>query len=396
MAEPAESTWTESLLDRIAACLPAGRPVGALHEPLFAGNEKAYLLECIDTTLVSSVGPFVDRFERLLEQITGAAKAVAVVNGTAALHMGLLLAGVKPGDEVLVPAMTFVATANAVRHCGATPHFVEVSPITLGLDPEALRAYLADIGERTEAGFRNRRSGNFIRACVPMHAFGFPVNMGPLLELCESLNIPVVEDAAEALGSFWQGKHAGTFAPIGVLSFNGNKIVTTGGGGALLFRDVKLGEKAKHLTNTAKKPHPYAFEHDAVGYNYRLPNLNAALGVAQLERLDALLAAKRRLAEKYRRAFDGHAVASFLVEPQGCRSNYWLCSLALRGAYSLKRDAVLEAAVARKLPLRPPWKILYELPMYAQAPRMSCPVAESLATSLIQLPSGPGLAQEGA
>ncbi len=389
-----DSNRVASLLDRIASCLPEGRTVGALHEPLFAGNEKAYLSECIDTTLVSSVGPFVDRFERELERITGASKAVAVVNGTAALHLGLMLAGVKPGDEVLVPAMTFVATANAVSHCGAIPHFVEVSPTTLGLDPASLRAYLTEIGKRSEKGFLNRRSGKFIRACVPMHTFGFPVNMEPLLSLCEELGIQVVEDAAEALGSYWHGKHAGTFAPIGVLSFNGNKIVTTGGGGALLFRDVKLGERAKHLSTTAKKPHPYAFEHDAIGYNYRMPNLNAALGVAQLERLEILLAAKRRLAQRYQQAFQGDSKAVFLSEPSGSQSNYWLCSLALRGVQDGARDAVLEAAVARKIPLRPPWKILYELPIYAQAQRMPCPVAEGLAASLIQLPSGPALAPE--
>ena len=294
----------------------------SLHEPEFKGNEWAYVKDCIDTGWVSSVGKYVDEFERKLVEFTGARYAVAVVNGTAALHVALQIAGVKVGDEVLVPALSFVATANAVSHCGAVPHFVDSCESTLGLDVKALAAHLERIAERTAHGYRNKETGRRIAAIVPMHTFGHSVDLASLMEVAARFSLPVVEDAAESLGSTYHGRHTGTFGCMGVLSFNGNKIITTGGGGAILTNDPEIARQAKHLTTTAKQPHRWEFFHDAVAYNYRLPNLNAALGCAQLESLPNFLSRKRQLAANYRKAFEHLPGLHFVDEPLDCHSNF--------------------------------------------------------------------------
>ena len=285
----------------------------ALHEPSFGGNEWSYVKECLDSTFVSSVGKFVDRFEDDLARFTGAKYAVAVVNGTAALHIAMRMVGVVAGDEVLVPALTFVATANAVTYCGATPHFVDCEESTLGMDASALRDYLGSIARISEGACINRSTGRIIRAVVPMHAFGNPLDIEVLMEVAREFHLTVIEDAAESLGSYVAGRHTGTFGTIGTLSFNGNKTVTTGGGGALITDDSGLAKLAKHLTTTAKMPHRWEYFHDQIGFNYRMPNINAALGCAQLEQLPGFLDSKRRLFERYKSAF-AHIPEVRLVE----------------------------------------------------------------------------------
>jgi perosamine synthetase len=368
----------------------------SLHEPRFGGNEWAYVKDCLDTGWVSSVGAYVDRFEQALAEVTGATRAIAVVNGTAALHVALMLAGVKPGEEVLVPALTFVATANAVVYCGAVPHFVDSERRTLGLDPSKLADYLGDIAESSPEGCRNRATGRLIRAALPMHTFGCPVDLDPLLECCARHGIVVVEDAAESLGSYYKGRHTGTLSGLGTLSFNGNKLVTTGGGGAILVNDAELGRRAKHLTTTARQPHRWSFYHDQVGYNYRLPNLNAALGCAQLEQLAGFLESKRALACRYAQAFQQVAGVSVFVEPEFARSNYWLNVLLLDEEFSEERDAVLEQTNQSGFLTRPSWTLMHKLPMYAGCPRMDLSVAESLERRIINLPSTAGLGNTSA
>lgn len=363
-----------------------------LHEPEFSGNEWAYVKECLDTGWVSSVGKYVDEFELRLAEYTGARHAVAVVNGTAALHIALELAGVKEGDEVIVPALSFVATANAVAHCGAIPHFVDSAQDTLGIDPVALGIHLAHIAEPATSGLRNRETGRRIAAIVPMHAFGHPVALAPLLDLAGRYDLPVIEDAAESLGSFYQGRHTGTFGKMGALSFNGNKIITTGGGGAILTDDAELARHAKHLTTTAKRPHRWEFFHDEVAYNYRLPNLNAALGCAQLELLPDMLVRKRRLAERYRSVFVDASGISFCAEPAGSQSNYWLNAVRIAAADMQVRDALLAASNDAGYQCRPAWTLLHKLPMFAGCPRAPLLVAEQLEASLINLPSSAKLA----
>lgn len=383
---------SQALLAVLRSAIGEAAPRVPLHEPEFAGNEWAYVKECIDTGWVSSVGKFVDRFELQLAELTGARHAVAVVNGTAALHMALLLAGVRAGDEVLVPALSFVGTANAVAHAGAIPHFVDSASSSLGLDPAALREHLHRVAERSTGACRHRATGRRIAAVVPVHVFGHAAGLEGLLAVCREWGLPVVEDAAESLGSTWQGRHTGTFGELGVLSFNGNKVVTTGGGGAILTNDAALAQRAKHLTTTAKQPHRWAFVHDEVGYNYRMPNLNAALGCAQLEQLPGFLARKRALAARYRAALEGSPHFDFVDEPDGCASNFWLAALRLRSADPARRDALLEAANDAGYQCRPVWTLLNRLPMYAQAPRAPLPVAEAIESSLINLPSSPRLA----
>lgn len=363
----------------------------ALHEPRFQGNEQIYVHECIASTFVSSVGQYVDRFERELAAYTGARRAVALVNGTAALQVALKLAGVEAGDEVLVPALTFVATANAVHYLGATPHFVDSSPDTLGLDPVALKGWLKHIGERTSEGTRNRETGRRIRAMVPMHTFGHPCDLDGLLALAQDYQLQLVEDAAESLGSFYHGRHTGTFGLLGTLSFNGNKTITTGGGGAILTNDERLAGQAKYLTTTAKKPHRWEYVHDEVGYNFRMPNLNAALGCAQLEQLPDFLASKRRLTERYLQVFADVPQVRLMTEPTGCRSNYWLQTLLLDEAVADQRDPILEATNDVGLMTRPAWVLMHYLPAYQHCPRAPLPVAESLARRIINIPSSAGL-----
>jgi perosamine synthetase len=366
-----------------------GTPNGILplHEPVFAGNETAYLDECIKSTFVSSVGKFVDRFERMLEEFTGAKRAIAVVNGTAALHTCFTLAGVEQGDEVMSPALTFIATTNAITYCGATPHFVDSSFETLGMDAQALGARLDAIATRTAKGIVNRETGRRIAAIAPMHTFGHPVDMDAITAIARRWDVPVVEDAAESLGSSYKGHVVGSQARLAATSFNGNKIVTTGGGGAILTSDEELGRRAKHLTTTAKLPHKWAFTHDEIGFNYRLPNLNAALGCAQLEQLSGFLKNKRRLAMGYDRAFAGVGGVRFAREPEGTASNYWLNAIMLDEAHSAMRDEVLTALNDAGFGARPAWTLMHHLPMFTACPRGDLRVAESIERRLINLPS---------
>jgi perosamine synthetase len=341
---------------------------------------------------VSSVGAFVDRFERDLADFAGSRHAVAVVNGTAALHVCLQLAEVVPGDEVLVQALTFVATANAVTYCGAVPHFVDVEEGTLGMAPRALGEYLEDIAEVRGGACLNRKSGRRIRAMVPMHTFGHPVDLDGLQDVATRFGLELVEDAAESLGSLYKGRHTGNTGRVSALSFNGNKVITTGGGGAILTNDEQLARRAKHVTTTARVPHRWAFDHDMVGYNYRLPNLNAALGCAQLEQLPAFLERKRQLQGRYCEAFAGLAGIRVFAEPEGCRSNYWLQTLLLDETNGDLRDPILDVTNGAGLMTRPAWTLLHRLAPFAGCPRMDLPVAESLERRIINVPSSPQLA----
>jgi perosamine synthetase len=377
----------ESILAVLTSCLPAGAETVALHAPCFAGNEWEYVKQCLDSGWVSSKGQFVERFEGMLADYTGITGAVATVNGTAALHISLILAGVRPGDEVLTPALTFVATANAVSYCGAIPHLVDCEARTLGLDPAKLADYLAGLAEVRHAVCFSRRTGRPIRAVIPMHTFGHPVDLDPLAELCARYRITLIEDAAEALGSFYKGKHAGHWGKMAVLSFNGNKTVTTGGGGALLTNDAALARQARHLTTTARVAHQWAFDHDRVGYNYRMPNLNAALGCAQLEQLPGFIKRKRALAERYRRAFAGLAGVRFFAEPEFARSNYWLNALLLETADAGLRDRILEVTNQNGIMTRPVWTLMHQLPMYRDCPQMPLREAEALRDRLVNIPS---------
>jgi perosamine synthetase len=367
-------------IDRAAA--------SALHEPFFGGNEAAYVRECVDTGWVSSVGKFVDRFEHDLAAFTGAQRAVAVSTGTAALHVALVLAGVKPGDEVIVPTLTFVGTANAVSHAGGIPHFVDSDPVTLGLDPDKLAVYLDAVADIDNGVARNRRTGRRIAAVVPVHIYGHPMNIDALVVTCTKLSIPIVEDAAESLGSWFRERHTGTFGLVSAVSFNGNKTVTTGGGGAILTNDEALGALAKHVTTTAKKPHPWRFDHDMVAWNYRMPNINAALGCAQLEQLPQFLTDKRRLAVRYRDALSTIPGVRFVSEPPGSRSNYWLNVILIEEGADSDLESTLGALQQAGIGARPAWTLMHRLPMYAAAPRGDLSVAEQLASQIINLPSG--------
>ena len=362
-----------------------------LHTPEFSGKERDYLVECVDSNFVSSVGEFVDRYERMLEDYTGAKRAVVTVNGTAALHAALHLAGVTAGDEVLVPAFTFIATANAVAYCGAVSHFIDIEEETLGVDPEKLRTYLRQICTSKNGQCLNRLTGASVKAIVPMHAFGHPVRMHELVEVCQEFGIVVVEDAAESLGSFYKEIHTGNFGKVAALSFNGNKIITTGGGGAILTNDDELGQLAKHVTTTAKVPHRWEFVHDCVGFNYRMPALNAALGCAQMEQLPDMLKRKRTLAMKYARAFSDIEGVKFFTEPEHSKSNYWLNALVLAEEDLGLRDALLEQTNDAGLMTRPAWTLMHQLSMFKNNPRMDLTAAESLAKRIINIPSSANL-----
>ncbi|HAC40635.1 MAG TPA: aminotransferase DegT [Rikenellaceae bacterium] len=369
--------------------LYANRDFVPLSVPLFAGNEKKYLEECIDTTFVSSVGPFVDRFEKEIAAYTGAARAVVCVSGTNALHMSLLLSGVERDDEVLTQALTFIATCNAISYIGAHPVFLDVDRETLGLSPSAVRAWLENNAELREDGCYNRRTGRRVKACVPMHTFGHPVRIKELVTICEKWHIQVVEDAAESIGSLYEGQHTGTFAPIGALSFNGNKTITTGGGGMLLFQDAAVGEHAKHLTTQAKIPHRWEFRHDEVGYNYRMPNINAALGCAQLENLDRYIESKRGIAAAYARFFQDMPGVQFFTEPKGCRSNYWLNAIILEDRAA--RDEFLEFSNDHGVMTRPVWELMNRLPMFEHCENDGLANSIWLADRIVNIPSSPKL-----
>ena len=363
----------------------------ALHEPSFEGNEWLYLKECLDSTFVSSVGKFVDRFEEDLARYTGSRYAISVVNGTAALQIALKLAGVQTDDEVLIPALTFVATANAVKYCNATPHFAESEEYTLGIDTSKLREYLKQNTIQQSGQCINKYTGKVIRALVPMHTFGHPSDIEGLLSISHDFKLALVEDAAESLGSFYQGRHTGTFGLCGTLSFNGNKIITTGGGGAILTNDKEIARQAKHLTTTAKLPHAWEFRHDEVGYNYRMPNLNAALGCAQLEELSQKIKVKRELFTRYLEALRDVQGITMFKEPKNCQSNYWLQTLMLDEDMSELRDLLLESTNKNLIMTRPIWVLLNELTPFKDSPCMDLSVARSLSRRIINIPSSPGL-----
>ena len=355
-----------------------------LHAPTFAGNERAYVNQTIDSTFVSSVGEFVDRFERDMSAYTGSPRAVATMNGTAALHIALKLAGVRAGDLVITQALTFVATCNAIAYCSAEPVFIDVEQRTLGLSAKALETWLADNARVDSDGLcRTTLDAKVIRACVPMHTFGHPADLDGLVDVCQRWHIALVEDAAESLGSYYKGRHTGTFGLIGTLSFNGNKVITTGGGGMVLA-DEALGTRAKYLTTTAKRPHPYEYVHDEIGYNYRLPNLNAALGCAQLEQLESFIAAKRELAAHYIEFLPQVGLLP-IVEPDYCRSNYWLNGVICEDA--TQREALIDATNAAGVMTRPIWRLMHTLPAYAQARRGSLVESEWLEARVVNLPS---------
>jgi perosamine synthetase len=376
-----------AIVDAVRRAVGTPNGVLALHEPVFAGNEIPYLEECIKSTFVSSVGKFVDRFEQMLQEVTGAKRAIAVMNGTAALHACFRLAGVEPGDEVMSPTLTFIATTNAIAYCGATPHFIDSSIERLGMDPTALAARLDAVAQKTPKGTINRETGRRIAAITPMHTFGHPVDMDAINQIAKAWDIPVVEDAAESLGSTYHGQAVGSQARLAALSFNGNKIVTTGGGGAILTNNEELGRRAKHLTTTAKVPHKWAFVHDEIGFNYRLPNLNAALGCAQLEQLDGFLKNKRALAAAYDHIFAALPGVRFSREPDGTTSNYWLNAILLNEEHAHLRDDVLTALNDAGFGARPVWTLMHHLPIYAASPRGDLRVAESIERRLINLPS---------
>lgn len=355
-----------------------------LHAPVFCGREQEYVADTIASTFVSSVGAYVDKFEQVTAGYTGSPRAVATMNGTAALHMALLLAGVERGDLVVTQALTFVATCNAMAYCGADPVFIDVDRATLGMSAPALQVWLEEFAEIDNDGLcRTRDDRRVVRAVVPMHTFGHPADLDQLVAVCEKWHLTLIEDAAESLGSLYKGKHTGTVGRVGVLSYNGNKIITTGGGGMILT-DEATGARAKHLTTTAKKPHPYEFVHDEIGYNYRLPNLNAALGCAQMEQLETFIAAKRTLAARYADELAGSDL-QFVSEPPGCRSNYWLNAVVCDSAG--QREHLLKATNGQGVMTRPIWSLMINLPAFAHARRGNLDNSIWLESVIVNLPS---------
>lgn len=356
-----------------------------LHAPVFIGNEKKYLSDCIDSTFVSSVGKYVDKMEEMLCDFTGSKYAVATVNGTAALHTALVLADVKSGDEVLTQALTFVATANAIRYQNANPIFIDSADGNLGMCPNTLKAFLDNNAEVKEDGYcYNKETGRRIKACVPMHVFGHPVDLDPIIQICEEYNIVLIEDAAESLGSYYKDKHTGTVAKIGILSFNGNKVITSGGGGALLIQDEELARRAKHITTTGKVPHKWEFDHDCLAYNYRLPNINAALLCAQLENLPKFLESKRIVASKYEEYFE-NTDFNFIKEPENTKSNFWLN--AIQCSSREERDSILRELNENKVMCRPIWKLMCDLNEYSSCLKTKMDNASKYADTIVNLPS---------
>lgn len=355
-----------------------------LHRPVFEGNERAYLVDCVDSNFVSSVGARVNEFEQRIAAFTGAGHAVATVNGTAALHVALQLAGVGPGDEVLTQALSFIATCNAIRYAGAQPVFVDVDLDSMGMSPDALRRFLEEHAETRAGQAYNRASGRRIAACVPMHTFGHPCRIKEIVRICDAHGVAVIEDAAESLGSYVGDRHTGTFGRLSTLSFNGNKVITTGGGGMVLTDDPVLAARAKHLTTTAKVPHPYEFVHDEVGYNYRMPNLNAALGCAQMEKLEAMLAVKADVANAYREFFAGQPMR-FVHARDGTTPNYWLNAIVV--ADEAQRDSLLGYCNARDVMARPVWRLMSRLAMFEACQRDSLENSLWLEARIVNLPS---------
>lgn len=374
--------------------LKQGESPIALHEPLFVGNEWDYVKDCLDSGYVSSVGRYVDQFEKSLAEYTGSKFAIAVASGTAAMHIALKLAGVGQSDEVLVPTLTFIATTNAVCYCGAIPHFIDCSAESLGADPDKLCTYLKEITIKKDGLCYNKLTMRPIKAVVVMHTFGHPADLEPLLEVCQMYGLKLIEDAAESLGSYYKKTHTGNFGILSAMSFNGNKIVTTGGGGAILTNDETLAKAAKHISTTAKLPHRWAFVHDQVGYNYRMPNINAALGCAQLEQLDRFVRDKRALAEKYRVAFENMRGMTFFVEPAYAKSNYWLNACVLSEENASMRDEILAQTNDAGLMTRPAWTLMHKLTIFQDCPHMDLSTAESLERRIINIPSSACLGEE--
>lgn len=359
-----------------------------LHEPTFNEKEVDYVTDCIRTGWVSSVGKYVDRFEKELAAYIGVSRAVAVVNGTAALQIALILAGVKEGDEVLIPSLSFIATANAVTYLQAVPHFVDVSAKTLGIDPIKLEKYLDEIAVLQGNSLVNKQTGNVIRAVVPMHTFGHLVDIDELLSVCEKYHLTLVEDAAESLGSTYKGKHAGSFGLVNAVSFNGNKIITTGGGGAILTNNEELADYAKHITTTAKIPHPYEYEHDEIGYNYRMPNINAALGCAQLEKMDTFIKKKRELTNRYVQLFEDIKGVTVFAENEQTNSNYWLQTLIIDPTIH-DRNELLSYLNEFGVMSRPIWAPLHDLKPYKNCPKSDLSTTMFLKERIINIPSTP-------
>ena len=366
------------IYDRSAGYIP-------LHAPCFRGREWEYVKECLDTGWVSSVGQYVDKFERAIADYTGAQYAVATVNGTAAIHIALLLSGVEPDDEVLCPAFSFVATISAIVYCSAHPVFMDSDKNTLGMDPEKVERFLSEkCIKKTNAFTYNRKSGRRVRACIPMHTYGYPIEMDSILRVCEEYNIAAIEDAAEALGSYYDGRHCGTMSRFGILSFNGNKIVTTGGGGMILCNEEDLAKRARHLTTTAKMDHPWEYVHDEIGYNYRMPNLNAALGCAQIENLDASLIRKRKQAERFKRLLEGESEIR-VIQPETGKGNHWFNLVRVHPEY---RDDILNVLNEKGIQARASWTPICDMRPYIKYEKYEIETSRELSRSLICLPNG--------
>jgi aminotransferase in exopolysaccharide biosynthesis len=383
----------EKTIARIVSAIASVTGTGAipLHAPSFGESEMRYLRECIESTYVSSVGPFIPKFEKELELITGAKHVICTVNGTSALHLALICAGVIEDDEVLVPALTFIATPNAISYCNAIPHFVDSDLKTLGIDLDSLRRYLASHTKKVSGECINLSSGRRIKAIVPMHTFGHPNDMEQLLALAKEFQLTVVEDAAEAMGSYYKGKHMGTFGKVGVVSFNGNKTITTGGGGAILTNDDSIANRARHLGTTARVPHQWRIEHDEIGYNYRMPNINAAIGLAQLEELQNKVNQKRKLTTFYEQAFAGIQNVTIFKEQVFAESNYWLQAMVLDEQTCVLRDKILSETNSQGIAARPIWGLMNEQAPYRENPKMDLVGAKTLANRIINLPSSPNL-----
>ncbi len=363
-----------------------------LHEPFFFGKEKKYLKHCIDTTFVSSKGKYVKKFEAALSKYINAKNIILLNSGTSALHIALLLMGVKSGDEVILPSMTFVATANAVKYCNANPHFVDSEEESLGIDPFALNNWLNKIVIKKGNFSYNKTTNKRISAIVPMHTFGHPCKMDELKKISKKFNMRIIEDSAEALGSFYKGKHAGTIGDIGTLSFNGNKTITTGAGGAIITNNDRVAFQVRHIISTAKQNHPYEYIHDKIGYNYRMPNLNASIGLAQFENINKIINSKRKLYQKYNKLFSNIDEIDLFKEPRYCKSNYWLQTIILRKQNMKLRDDILQLTNKKNIMTRPVWKLLHKLKPFKNCPKSPLPKALSLEKRIINIPSSYGIA----
>jgi perosamine synthetase len=383
MAKTSLGDDTNSTIEFIQSIF-SGKSFIPLHEPYFHGNEKKYVVDCIDSTFVSSVGQYVDRFEKMMAEFTGAKYAIATTNGTSALHVALKLVGVKADEEVITQPLTFIATCNAISYAGARPVFVDVDRETLGMSPESLQKFFQNHTELRGGQCFNKKTQKRIACVVPMHTFGHCCRILEIKKVCDNNNVPLVEDAAESLGSYSGEVHTGRFGQFGVFSYNGNKTITTGGGGMIITDDADLARQAKHITTTSKKPHPYEYVHDEVGYNYRLPNINAALGCAQMEQLPAILKIKRELAQKYITFFASSGI-EFIAEPKGTHSNYWLCAVFLKNLEA--RNSFLELTNQRGVMTRPVWRLMNHLEMYKNCFAEDLQNAEWIEQRLVNIPS---------